>query len=60
MVISLVLYFGAKYLAPEIADDMKFVIAAIQPVFIALIAGIAAEDAAAKRNGTFRVDVLEQ
>ena len=51
LLVSLTLFFTAKYLAPEFAEDVKFVIAAIQPVFIMLIAGIAWEDAAAKRAG---------
>ena len=50
VVISLVLYFGAKYLAPVAFADIQFVIAALQPVFIALIGGIAWEDAAEKSN----------
>ena len=51
--ISLVLYFVGKYAAPELAEDVKFVIAAYQPVFVAIIIAISVEDAAAKRAGTF-------
>ena len=50
VVISLVLYFVGKYV-PGAADDINFVIGAIQPVFLMVIAGIFAEDAAAKRAG---------
>lgn len=45
-VISLVLFFGAKYLTPSAFDDVKVVIVALQPVFVAIIAAIAHEDAA--------------
>lgn len=50
-VISLALYFTGKYLAPAVANDINFLIGAIQPVFVAVIAGIFVEDAAAKRAG---------
>jgi ABC-type Na+ efflux pump permease subunit len=51
VVISLILYFTGKYLAPTIAEDIKIVIAAIQPVFLMVIGGIAYEDGQAKRAG---------
>ena len=56
LVISLVLFFTAKYLSESIAEDIKFVIAAVQPVFLAIIVGIAWEDAAAKRAGNFDLE----
>lgn len=50
--ISLVMYFVGKYATPALAEDIKIVIVALQPVFVAVIASIAYEDAAAKRaNG---------
>jgi hypothetical protein len=49
-VISSVLFFVGKYAVPELAEDIKFVIMALQPVFLVLIAAIAAEDVAVKRN----------
>ncbi len=51
VVVSLATYFVVKYVAPEIAKDVMFLIGAMQPVVIALIVGIAVEDAATKRNG---------
>ena len=54
IVASLTLYFVGKYAAPEIAEDVKFLIVAFQPVFVLVIAGIAFEDAAAKKAGTFK------
>jgi len=36
-VIALVLYFTGKYLAPEIFEDVKFFILAVQPLILALI-----------------------
>lgn len=47
-VVSLSLYFVSQY-APGAAEDVKFLIGAIQPVFIALIGAIAYEDGQAKR-----------
>jgi hypothetical protein len=52
LVITLALYFTSKY-APMAAEDVKIVILAIQPVFVTLIAGIAAEDAAALKSGIY-------
>lgn len=46
--ISLALFFTAKYAAPGALEDIKFVIAALQPVFVMLIYAIAHEDAAEK------------
>ena len=51
-VVSIITYFVGKYAIPSVADDVLFFIAAIQPVFLALIAGIAAEDSAAKLSGS--------
>jgi hypothetical protein len=43
---STLLYFVSKYAAPSIVDDIKFLIAAYQPVIFVLIGAIAHEDAA--------------
>lgn len=51
LVVSLALYFGGKYLAPDVFADMKFLIAAMQPVFLFLVGAIAYEDGQAKRAG---------
>ena len=48
-IISLTLFFVAKYALPELAEDIGFAIAAMQPVFVAIILAIAVEDAAFKR-----------
>jgi len=53
-IISLVLFFVGKYASPNLAEDIKFIIAAYQPVFVAIIVAISVEDAAAKRSGTFK------
>ena len=58
LVVSLILFFGAKYLAPSVFDDVKFVVAAIQPVFITIIAAIAHEDAANAKAGVVYIDGL--
>ena len=49
-IVSAVLFFTAKYCAPDLFDNIKFMITSLQPVFIALIAAIAIEDAAQKVN----------
>ena len=41
--ISLILYFVSKYL-PGAAEDVKFAILALQPVFITIILAVAWED----------------
>ena len=51
VVVSSVTYFVTKYAAPEIGNDVLFLIAAWQPVVIALIGGIALEDAGQKLSG---------
>jgi hypothetical protein len=55
-VISLTLYFAGKYADPSLAEDTKILIAALQPVFVAIIAAIAYEDAAASRAAIDYVD----
>jgi len=50
VIISLLLYFIGKYV-PALADDVNFVVAAIQPVFLLVIAGIFLEDVASYRSG---------
>lgn len=44
VVVSLILYFASKYADASLAEDIKVVILAIQPVFISVIAAIAYED----------------
>ena len=53
VVVSLATYFVGKYAMPEAADDILMVIAAMQPVVLAVIASWAIEDAADKLAGTF-------
>ena len=48
-VVSLVLYFSAKYLAAGAVEDIKTVILALQPVVLVLIGAIAYEDGQAMR-----------
>jgi|GEM_PF-6840338 len=51
VVIALVLFFGTKYAAQAVFEDIQFLILTLQPVFVAIIAAIAYEDAAFKRTG---------
>ena len=48
-VVSLVLYFSAKYLAAGAVEDIKTVILALQPVALVLIGAIAYEDGQAMK-----------
>ena len=48
-VISITLYFIGRYADPTLAEDMKFLIASIQPVFVTVIIGIFTEDNAQVR-----------
>lgn len=50
VVISTVTFFVTKYASPELAEDIIWLIAAWQPVFVAIIIAIAQEDAAVKSN----------
>ena len=43
-VISLILYFAAKYLAPEYVEDVKVLILALQPIVGMVIAGLFVQD----------------
>ena len=54
LVASLLVYFGAKYFAPEIADDIKFVIGLLQPFVLAVIARLYAETLAVKISARMR------
>lgn len=54
--ISLVMFFGAKYLSASLFEDIKFVIAAIQPVFVTIIVAIAVEDSANAKAGVVYID----
>ena len=49
-VVSLILYFGSRY-APMAAEDIKFAVAAIQPIFLLLIVGFFQRDQASFRAG---------
>lgn len=46
--ISSATYFITKYVAPETGNDILWLIGTWQPVVVAMITGIAIEDAAAK------------
>ena len=52
--VSLLVYFVAKYAAPEIAEDVKFVIGLLQPFVLAIIARLYAETLAVKISARMR------
>ena len=49
-ILSTIVFFVAKY-AQVAQEDIMFLVGILQPVFVALIVGIAVEDAAEKING---------
>ena len=53
IVSSMILYFSVKYIAPDIVDDIKFIIVTVQPAVLMLIYTIAKEDAAEKSNPNY-------
>ena len=55
-VISTVVFGVTSFLAPEHADKVLELIAILQPLAFAVVVGIAAEDSAAKRAGSFSGD----
>jgi hypothetical protein len=48
---SLTLYFVIKYLNPSAADDVKMVLAGLQPLIITLVISYTVEDNAAIKAG---------
>jgi len=50
--ISVASYFITKYVSPEHAKDVLFVIVTMQPVVVSLIIGITAEDVAARLSNS--------
>jgi hypothetical protein len=49
-VVSAILFFGGRYLAPGAIEEMNFLIGILQPVFVALIVAIAWEDNSRRDN----------
>jgi hypothetical protein len=58
-VVSLVLYFAAKYAGPSLAEDIKMVIGLLQLPVTAIIVAISVEDSAAMKAGMFLPDEKE-
>jgi hypothetical protein len=56
-VVSLLTFFVGKYATPATAQDLLTVIATLQPVFVAVIVGIAYEDGQAKSSAVTYEDV---
>ena len=55
--ISLVVFFVGKYASPASAQDLLFLVGSLQPVFVAIILGIAHEDAAEKSALPYYEDI---
>lgn len=58
-VVSMLTFFIGKYATPASAEDLLFMIATLQPVFVAVIAGIAYEDGQEKRADTYYIEEPE-
>jgi len=58
-VVSAALYFTAKYMSASASDDIKVLIALMQPVFVVVIGAIAYEDKAALQAGGINVIARE-
>ena len=50
VLVSTAVYFVTKYVSPDLAENILWLIGSWQPVIIAVIVGIAVEDAAEKRG----------
>ena len=59
VLVSTITFFGSKYLSPDVAENILWLIAAWQPVIIMLIAGIAIEDAAEKGQVSYTISDSE-
>ena len=53
VLVSTAVFFVTKYVAPDLAENILWLIGSWQPVIIALIVGIAVEDAAEKSNAAY-------
>ena len=51
VVVSCVLFFGAKYIAPAAFDDIKFIIGVLQAPVLFLIAAYTVQNSVAIANG---------
>lgn len=53
VIISTITFFVSKYISPDLAENILWVIGAWQPVIVAVIIGIAVEDAAEKSASVY-------
>jgi len=54
LILSMVLFFGAKYIAPSAFEDIKTVILAIQPIFLSIVAAYTVDNAQLNKAGFAR------
>ena len=59
VVVSITTFFVSKYVAPETSKDILFLIGALQPVVITLIASVAYEDGQEKRGGGNTLTIVD-
>jgi hypothetical protein len=50
-IVSALLFFFGKYSSPDVFDNVKFLIAAIQPIVVLILAGLFQAEAIALRAG---------
>lgn len=58
LLVSFIMHFGTKYLAPVAFEDIQFVIASVQPVFLLVIYTIAYEDKG-KADNASRLEIAK-
>ena len=57
ILVSLILYFGAKYLTEASMTDIKFLIATLQPVWLMLIGSITYQNVKAMEKEATMADI---
>lgn len=60
LVVSVTTFFVGKYISPSTTEDILFLIGALQPVVITLIAAVAYEDGQEKRAGGSTLSLIDE
>lgn len=60
VVVSVSTFFVGKYVSPSATEDILFLIGALQPVVITLIAAVAYEDGQEKRAGGNTLTLIDE
>jgi len=57
--VSAAAYFGAKYLAPGVFDDVQFVVLAAQPIVLAIVGKMYADRKTAELNANVQLQIRQ-